>query len=42
MFFIMIFTVFFSATSMQGKYEHCKAEQFKGDYCKWQKKMSKY
>lgn len=43
MFFIIIAVSLFSSTyQMQAKYDYCKSIEFKGEYCKTQKKLNKY
>ena len=40
---VLAFLAFFgNGYQLQMKYEHCEKIEFKGDYCKFQKKLSKY
>ena len=39
---IIAFSIFSSTYQMQKKYDFCKAENFKHEYCELQKKMSKF
>lgn len=41
-FLILVSTIFYSGYSFQTKYDYCKSIEFKGDYCKTQKKLKKY
>jgi len=40
MFLIVIFAVFGNLVQLQHKYDHCKVENFKGNYCEVQKKLN--
>lgn len=42
MFILLTALIFSSGFQFQQKYDYCKAEAFKPDYCKLQKSMSKY
>jgi hypothetical protein len=40
MFILLIVAVFGNLTQLQLKYDHCKLEEFKGEYCSIQKQLN--
>jgi hypothetical protein len=39
---ILILAIFGNLAQLQLKYDHCKAENFKGEYCVIQEKLNKF